>query len=79
VGHASLVTHESSEMDGFLGVVAGEGFHFAAVTGGTFPRQETERAMTGSFVLTVTVQRSEMVPGYSANTANLIVLRDEFS
>ena len=57
MGHTSLVAHESGEVDGFLGVVAGEGFHFAAVTSGTFPGQETERTMAGSFVLTVTIPK----------------------
>jgi hypothetical protein len=41
-------------MNGFLGVILREGLDLAAVACGTFTGEETERAMAGGFVLTVT-------------------------
>jgi hypothetical protein len=60
MGHTSLVSHECGKVRGLLGVILGEGLYFAAVAGGTFPRQETERAVAGCLVLTVAINASAM-------------------
>lgn len=57
MGHSSLISHNSGEVDGFLGVVTGEGFHFSAVSSRTLARKETQRAVARSFVLTVTINK----------------------
>lgn len=45
VGHAGLVAHEGCQVDGFLGVVPGEGLHLSAVTSCALPGQEAKRTV----------------------------------
>lgn len=54
MGHTSLVAHEGGQVDGFFRVILGERFDLSAVTSGTFTGKESERAVAGGFVLTVT-------------------------
>ena len=51
MGHTSLVAHDSSQVHRLLGVIFGEGLDLAAVASSPLSGQETQRTMSGSFVL----------------------------
>lgn len=51
--HAGFVAHGCREVDGFLGVVLGEGLDLASMTGCPLTGQEGQRAMARRFELSV--------------------------
>merc|ERR1719430_1237780 len=53
VGHAGLVAHEASQVDGLARIILGEGLWLATVALGPLLREESLGPMTGSFKLSV--------------------------
>ena len=53
MGHTGLVTDEGGHVDGFLGVVTGEGSNATELTAGALTGEETERTVTRSFKFTM--------------------------
>ena len=49
VGHAGLVGEEAGQVDGFGGIVPGEGLHFAAVAAGALLGKEAFAAVARRF------------------------------
>merc|ERR1719173_228081 len=53
VGHASLVSHEASQVDGLASIILGEGLWLATVALGPLLGEESLGPVTGSFELSV--------------------------
>ena len=55
MGHASLVADEGSQVNGLGGVILGEGLHLTTVAYRALLGQESQRAVSGMFEFTVTL------------------------